>query len=84
MQRHLAYLESVPGEHEVMRAGLEMLISISYVDDTEVFKSCLDYWQLFVAEIFSSCTAHALPGEWRGALPVAGLLSAFQQLSVWA
>lgn len=47
-----------------MRAGLDMLINISYVDDTEVFKSCLDYWQLFVAEIFASCTSHAgAPGE---------------------
>jgi hypothetical protein len=62
-QRHLAYLESQPSEHEVMRAGLDMLVMISYVDDTEIFKSCLDYWQLFVAEIFASCTAHALPGE---------------------
>jgi len=63
MQRHLAYLESQPAEHELMSAGLTMLIKISYVDDTEVFKSCLDYWQLFVADIFGSCTTHALAGE---------------------
>lgn len=63
LQRHLAYLESQPAEHEVMLAGLNMLIKISYVDDTEVFKSCLDYWQLFVADIFGSCTTHALAGE---------------------
>lgn len=46
-----------------MLAGLNTLIKISYVDDTEIFKSCLDYWQLFVADIFGSCTTHALPGE---------------------
>lgn len=46
-----------------MLAGLNMLIKISYVDDTEIFKTCLDYWQLFVADIFGSCTSHALPGE---------------------
>lgn len=63
LQRHLAYLESQPAEHELMLAGLNMLIKISYVDDTEIFKTCLDYWQLFVADIFGSCTAHALPGE---------------------
>lgn len=62
VQRHLAYLESQPAEHELMLAGLNNLIKISYVDDTEVFKSCLDYWQLFVADIFGSCTTHALPG----------------------
>jgi exportin-1 len=63
LQRHLAYLESQPAEHELMLAGLNMLIKISYVDDTEIFKSCLDYWQLFVADIFGSCTSHTLPGE---------------------
>jgi exportin-1 len=62
LQRHLSYLESVPAEHELMLAGLNSLIKISYVDDTEVFKSCLDYWQLFVADIFGSCTTHTLAG----------------------
>ncbi|QCD91785.1 exportin-1 [Vigna unguiculata] len=32
--------------------GLEYLINISYVDDTEVFKVCLDYWNVLVAELF--------------------------------
>jgi exportin-1 len=61
----LAYLETQPGEHEMMLGGLNTLIKISYVDDTEVFKSCLDYWQLFVADIFGSCTTHSLPGACR-------------------
>lgn len=70
-QRHLTHLESQPAEHELMLAGLNNLIKISYVDDTEVFKSCLDYWQLFVADIFGSCTTHALPGGCTGAHGVA-------------
>jgi exportin-1 len=42
----------------VLRLGLENLINISYVDDTEVFKTCLDYWNVFVADIYtSSCQA---------------------------
>ncbi|QCD88853.1 exportin-1 [Vigna unguiculata] len=32
--------------------GLEYLINISYVDDTEVFKVCLDYWNSLVSELF--------------------------------
>jgi exportin-1 len=32
--------------------GLEYVINISYVDDTEVFKVCLDYWNTFVLELF--------------------------------
>jgi exportin-1 len=31
--------------------GLEILIAISYVDDTEVFKTCLDYWNMFAADV---------------------------------
>ncbi|XP_066373948.1 protein EXPORTIN 1A-like [Miscanthus floridulus] len=34
--------------------GLEYLIGISYVDDTEVFKVCLDYWNVFVLELFEA------------------------------
>uniref|UniRef100_A0A5B6Z688 Putative exportin-1 n=1 Tax=Davidia involucrata TaxID=16924 RepID=A0A5B6Z688_DAVIN len=32
--------------------GIEYLINISYVDDTEVFKVCLDYWNYLVLELF--------------------------------
>lgn len=35
-------------------AGLELLIQISYVDDNEVFKTCLDYWNYFVPDIYST------------------------------
>lgn len=57
-QHHIAFLEASPGDHEVLRLGLENLIAISYVDDTEVFKTCLDYWNVFVADIYtSSCQA---------------------------
>ncbi|WZZ91045.1 hypothetical protein YC2023_119624 [Brassica napus] len=45
------------GEEEVSvccALGLEYLINISYVDDTEVFKVCLDYWNLLVSELFDA------------------------------
>eukprot|EP00882_Tetradesmus_deserticola_P001199 GHRQ01001297.1.p1 GENE.GHRQ01001297.1~~GHRQ01001297.1.p1 ORF type:complete len:1084 (+),score=646.45 GHRQ01001297.1:232-3483(+) len=57
-KHHIQYLEGQPADHEVLRLGLENLINISYVDDTEVFKTCLDYWNVFVADIYtSSCQA---------------------------
>ncbi|KAI3829355.1 hypothetical protein L1987_03475 [Smallanthus sonchifolius] len=34
--------------------SLEYLINISYVDNTEVFKVCLDYWNSLVLELFEA------------------------------
>ena len=33
---------------------LEYLLGISYVEETEVFKVCLDYWNHLVCELFQS------------------------------
>ncbi len=43
MQVHITSLEGVETQ-AVLLAGLDYLIAISYVDNTEVFKTCLDYW----------------------------------------
>ncbi|CAL9768896.1 unnamed protein product [Musa acuminata subsp. burmannicoides] len=51
---HIRVLESTPENRAALLTGLEYLISISYVDDTEVFKVCLDYWNLLVLELFES------------------------------
>ena len=40
MQFHIRVLESAPDTVALLLAGLEYLINISYVDDTEVFKVC--------------------------------------------
>ena len=40
MQFHIRVLESTPEFVTLLLAGLEYLINISYVDDTEVFKVC--------------------------------------------
>lgn len=40
MQLHIKILESAPENISLLLAGLGYLISISYVDDTEVFKVC--------------------------------------------
>ncbi|XP_009417956.2 protein EXPORTIN 1A [Musa acuminata AAA Group] len=50
---HIRVLES-PENRAALLMGLEYLIGISYVDDTEVFKVCLDYWNLLVLELFEA------------------------------
>ncbi|XP_058093970.1 protein EXPORTIN 1A [Magnolia sinica] len=49
---HIRVLESTPENRSALLMGLEYLIGISYVDDTEVFKVCLDYWNSLVPELF--------------------------------
>ncbi|CAM8937519.1 unnamed protein product [Rhodiola kirilowii] len=51
---HIRVLESSQENMETLLMGLEYLINISYVDDTEVFKVCLDYWNSLVSELFQS------------------------------
>ncbi|XP_010549821.1 PREDICTED: protein EXPORTIN 1A [Tarenaya hassleriana] len=51
---HIRVLESAPENVSVLLAGLEYLINISYVEDTEVFKVCLDYWNSLVLELFDA------------------------------
>ncbi|CAN6811466.1 unnamed protein product [Brassica oleracea] len=54
LQFHIRVLESAPDTVALLLAGLEYLINISYVDDTEVFKVCLDYWNTLVLELFDA------------------------------
>ncbi|XP_020230039.1 protein EXPORTIN 1A isoform X1 [Cajanus cajan] len=49
---HIRILESTQENISALLLGLEYLINISYVDDTEVFKVCLDYWNVLVSELF--------------------------------
>ncbi|XP_065854585.1 protein EXPORTIN 1A isoform X2 [Euphorbia lathyris] len=51
---HIRVLETAPENVSSLMMGLEYLISISYVDDTEVFKVCLDYWNALVLELFEA------------------------------
>ncbi|KAK1281236.1 hypothetical protein QJS04_geneDACA018220 [Acorus gramineus] len=53
-QSHIRVLESTLENRNALLMGLEYLISISYADDTEVFKVCLDYWNLLVLELFEA------------------------------
>ncbi|XP_047980580.1 protein EXPORTIN 1A isoform X2 [Salvia hispanica] len=51
---HIRILESLQENKNLLLVGLEYLINISYVDDTEVFKVCLDYWNSLVLELFEA------------------------------
>ncbi|KAJ9678510.1 hypothetical protein PVL29_020635 [Vitis rotundifolia] len=51
---HIRVLESSQENISALLLGLEYLIGISYVDDTEVFKVCLDYWNSLVLELFEA------------------------------
>ncbi|KAG6707181.1 hypothetical protein I3843_06G018300 [Carya illinoinensis] len=53
-QFHIRVLEATQENIAALLMGLEYLINISYVDDTEVFKVCLDYWNSLVLELFEA------------------------------
>lgn len=52
-KEHIHLLETAEN-HPQLIAGLDYLIQISYVDDNEVFKTCLDYWNYFVPDVYST------------------------------
>ncbi|KAE8077306.1 hypothetical protein FH972_015878 [Carpinus fangiana] len=51
---HIRVLETTQENIAALLMGLEYLLNISYVDDTEVFKVCLDYWNSLVLELFEA------------------------------
>ncbi|CAH9110042.1 unnamed protein product [Cuscuta europaea] len=51
---HIRVLEGSQENINALLAGLDYLINISYVDDTEVFKVCLDYWNSLVLDLFEA------------------------------
>ncbi len=54
---HINLLETTPENQALLLAGLDYLIMISYVEESEVFKTCLDYWNYLVPDIYSSVCA---------------------------
>ena len=51
---HVRLLESSQENISALLLGLEYLIGILYMDDTQVFKVCLDYWNSLVLELFEA------------------------------
>jgi len=55
---HIGVLEGGgDSSRAALLTGLDHLVNISYVDDDEVFKICLDYWNFFVPDVYSSVAA---------------------------
>ena len=68
LKSHLSMLEKQiqqePQMQAKINATLDLVVQISYVNDNELFKSCLDYWTIFVCDIFSSeCSMDSLPQQ---------------------
>lgn len=63
LSNHLRIIESDQGRDVLLNAHMYM-IKISQVDDREVFKICLEYWQKLVADLYEEMQA----------LPVADLV----------
>lgn len=55
-QAHLSTLESTDETRAALLVGLDYLLSISFVDDDEVFKIALDYWNFFVPDVYAAVT----------------------------
>jgi len=61
---HVSVLEQDAEGQQALLAGLQYLLNLSYIEDTEVFKVCLDYWHHLVYDLFQSQCAietHASP-----------------------
>lgn len=51
---HITILETTPDGQQALLLGLQYLTNISFVNDEEVFKITLEYWNFFVPDIYSS------------------------------
>jgi len=49
----LSFARSALCAQAALIVGLDYLVNISYVDNVEVFKTCLDYWNYFVPDVYA-------------------------------
>lgn len=54
LQAHISILEKGSDNQQALTMGLEYLVKISYVDNDEVLKICLDYWNLLVPDVYTT------------------------------
>ncbi|GMR57997.1 hypothetical protein PMAYCL1PPCAC_28192, partial [Pristionchus mayeri] len=66
LKEHSNIVESVGKGNEDVREvhayALQMLLQISEVEETEIFKICLDYWNWLTSELFRACPFPAAGG----------------------
>ena len=53
-KQHITLLEKTQEHQQLLLVGLEYLLNISYTDEPEVFKVCLDYWHVLVCDLYQS------------------------------
>jgi exportin-1 len=54
LKPHSRILETTDENKAALLVGLSYLLNLSFIDNDEVFKICLDYWHFFVPEVYSS------------------------------
>lgn len=62
LRAHLRALEADPQARQpggALLRTLDLLVSVSFVPDEEVFKICLDFWHHFVPGVYAGATAAA-------------------------
>ena len=47
-------MEKGSENQHALLTGLQYLVQISYVDADEVLKICMDYWNLFVPDVYTT------------------------------
>ena len=47
-------MEKGSDNQQALILGLQYLVNISYVEADEVLKICLDYWNLFVPDVYTT------------------------------
>lgn len=55
LRKHGHLLEREESHHPVLATALNGLILISEVDEVEIFKICLEYWNALTAELYRDC-----------------------------
>ena len=53
-QAHLKLMETSDENKAALMMGMTYLLNISFVESDEVLKICLDYWNVFVADVYST------------------------------
>ncbi len=53
-QAHISIMEKGHENQQALIMGLQYVVNISYVEADEVLKICLDYWNLFVPDVYTT------------------------------
>ena len=54
LREHGEVIEDVPEKHDVLLQGLQYMVMCSTVDDKEIFKICLEYWNSLAASLYKA------------------------------